>query len=147
MAALIQSLKARFAEIPDVKIDEDPPVEGSDASFHVESTIANCFVGVFVKAKEGSPTCVTIAMEVVDVFRARLVKKLTRTSAKVRVNANLEFKTRRITSMDDTQVLYYEMFGDKMTMKRALDCVALVTALFEGVYEHEARLARAIPRV
>ena len=145
MAALIQSLKARFAGIQNVEIDEDHPVQGSVASFHVESTVAECFVGVF--ASEGSPGRVTIAMEVADVARAGMLAKLTHTTATVRINAHLEVETRRITSMDETKVLYYEMHGDRLTMQRALDCVALVTALFEGVYEHEARLARAIPRV
>jgi hypothetical protein len=145
MTALIQSLKARFAGIRNVEIDEDHPVEGSVASFHVESTLTECFVGVF--ASEGRPGRVTIAMEVADVGRAGMLAKLTPTTATVRVNAHLEVETRRITSMDETKVLYYEMHGDKIPMQKVLDCVSLITALFEGVAVHEARQALAIPRV
>jgi hypothetical protein len=145
MTALIQRLKARFAGIQNVEIDEDHPVEGSVASFHVESTLTKCFVGVF--APEGSPGRVTIAMEVADVARAGMLAKLTHTTATVRVNAHLEVETRRITSMDETKVLYYEMHSGKLTMQNALDCVALITRLFQGVAEHEARQALADMRV
>jgi hypothetical protein len=145
MTALIQSLKARFAGIRNVEIDEDHPVVGSVASFHVESTVAECYVGVF--ASEGSPGRVTIAMEVADVARAGMLAKLTRTTATVRVNAHLQVETRRITSMDETKVLYYEMDGDRIPMQKVLDCVALITRLFQGVAEHEARQALADMRV
>ena len=123
-------------------IDENHPVEGSTASFHVESTVTGCFVGVFATERG-----VNIAMEVVDVWRAGMLAGLSRKRATVRVNAHLKLKTRRITSRDETKVLYYELHGDRLPMQRALDCVALITALFEGVAVHEARQAHAIPRV
>jgi hypothetical protein len=145
MAALIQSLKARFSRIENVMIDDSEMsrIPGSVSSFYVDSEVAQSCVGVF--ASEGRR--VTIAMHLGDVWDAGMLVSLTPRNAEVRVNANLRLKMKRITSTDDTQVLYYVMYGDMLTMQRALDCVALITRLFQGVAEQEARQALADMRV
>ena len=137
MSDALHVLRHRFAQLPNVEIDDEWPINEL-GGFNVDSTLANCCVGVF--ATEGHVRSVTIAMDLEDVRRTGMIaSRGPNNQVNVSVNADLVVVTRQVTTQTNAEVLYYEIriLGLLISEQRQRDCDALITTLFQRMWAHE----------
>jgi hypothetical protein len=118
-----------------VEIDDEPINELG--GFTVVNRALRVNVGIAVQAH---PNRVIVAMNFDEVRWAGMIKSTDNKTAVVHVNDNFELKAKRVTSMDNTNLLYCPMRGGTFGMRHELESFKLVKAFFKRYAERE-RLA------